>query len=55
MEIFNDGEAYEAEVIMQEADIEADPPHMGKREMRTIYPDDIKSVFERIEKPYVPA
>ena len=53
VEIYNGGEAYEAEVIIQKADIKANPPHMGKREMRTIYPSDIKTVFERVEKPFV--
>ena len=55
LEIFNDGEAYEADVVIRQADIKADPPEHGKYELRTIYPSDIKSIFERVEMPFVTA
>ena len=53
LEIFNGGEAYLADVVIREANANADPIEYGKYETRTIHPSDILSVFERVEKPYV--
>ena len=57
VEIYNDGEAYEVDVTISEAIINADPPIFGEYETRTITPSDIAAVFiiTETEKPFVTA
>ena len=55
VEIYNDGEAYEMDVTISEAIITTDPPILGKYETRTIYPNEISSIFTEVEEPFVTA
>ena len=55
VEIYNDGEAYEADVVIRQANIKADPPEYGKYETRTIYPDEITTVFTEVETAFTAA
>ena len=55
VEIYNDGEAYEADVVIRQANIKADPPEHGKYETRTIYPSEIVAIFTEVETPFVAA
>jgi hypothetical protein len=43
VEIFNDGEAYMADIAMPD----------GEFETETIFPKDIKSVLVEVERPFV--
>ena len=52
VEILGNGEAYLADVVLLEADYKADPPVYAEFETETIYPKDITSVFESVEKPF---
>ena len=45
IEIFNDGEAYLVDIPLED----------GGYNQEVIHPKDIKSIFERLEKPFVTA
>jgi hypothetical protein len=42
IEIFNDGEAYMVDILMED----------GEYEQETIYPKDIKSIVVEVEEPF---
>jgi len=45
IEIFNDGEGYMVDIRLSD----------GSYDQKTVYPSDIQSIFESVEKPYVTA
>jgi len=55
LEVYNDGEAYQAEIFVTEADYTVDPPKSPKIRLDTITPSDIQSIFESVEKPFTAA
>jgi hypothetical protein len=45
IEIFNDGEAYMVDIMTDD----------GEYEMQTVCPQDIKSIFVEVERPFIVA
>ena len=55
VEIYNDGEGYEVDVVIRQANIKADPPEYGEYETRTIFPNEIATVFTEVETAFTAA
>jgi len=55
VEIFNNGEAYMVDVLIDEGNLAANPPIYPEYETETICPKDIKSIIVEIDEPFITA
>ncbi|MCL2171683.1 MAG: hypothetical protein FWB71_05960 [Defluviitaleaceae bacterium] len=55
VEVFNNGEAYMVDVMIDKGDLDAAPPIYPEYETKTICPNEISSIIVEIEEPFVTA